>query len=393
MDRRRFLRSTSLVSTALLMPRFLHAIPNRPGGKGRILVVVQLTGGNDGANTVVPYRNDIYYRERPVLAIGKDKVLPLTDELGLHPAMAGVRELYDQGLVTIINGVGYPQPDRSHFRSMDIWQTASGSDEYLGTGWLGRYLDLSGAPPHGVIEFGGSLSLANKGKRMKAIALNEPARFHATTREPYFAALAQEQHQQEHVQLGYLYRTMAETYRSAGYIHETLRPQTSTAIWPKHELARQLRQVSSFIRSGMETSVYYTSADGFDTHVNQAARHENQLGAVSSSLAAFMTDMKQAGRGEEVLVMVFSEFGRRLKQNASNGTDHGTASNVFLLGGGLRTPGMYNEPTSLTALDDNGDLIHSVDFRSIYAMLVQDWLGMRTEGIVDAHVPTITLLK
>jgi uncharacterized protein (DUF1501 family) len=320
-------------------------------------------------------------------------VLPLTDELGLHPAMTGLRSLYDEGLITVINGVGYPQPDRSHFRSMDIWHTASGSDQYLETGWLGRYLDASGAPPHGVIEFGGSLSLANKGERMKAIALSDPRRFHAATREPYFAALAQEQHAQQHAQLGYLYRTMAETYRSAGYIHGTLTPQATNAAWPKHELARQLRQVSSFIRSGMETSVYYTSTDGFDTHVNQAARHEKLLGAVSASLAAFMADMKEAGRVEEVLVMVFSEFGRRVKQNANNGTDHGTSSNVFLLGGGLRKPGMFNELPALTALDGNGDLPHSVDFRGIYAALMQDWIGIGTEGIVDPGIRPLPLVK
>jgi uncharacterized protein (DUF1501 family) len=328
-----------------------------------------------------------------VLGIRKDKVLPLSDELGLHPAMTGLRSLYDEGLVTVINGVGYPQPDRSHFRSMDIWHTASGSDQYLDTGWLGRYLDVSEAPPHGVIEFGGALSLANKGQRMKAIALSEPARFHAATREPYFAALAQEQHQQAHAQLGYLYRTMAETYRSAGYIHETLRPQPSSTAWPKHELARQLRQVSTFIRSGMETSVYYTSTDGFDTHVNQTVRHEKLLGAVSASLTAFMADMQEAGRVEEVLVMVFSEFGRRVKQNANNGTDHGTASNVFLMGGGLRSPGIHNKPPALTALDANGDVLHSIDFRSIYAALLQEWIGMGTENILDPGIRPLPVLK
>ncbi len=393
MDRRRFLRTTSMVSTAMMMPRFLHAMPKAHGGNGRILVVVQLTGGNDGLNTVVPYRNEIYYRERPVLAIGRDKVLPLTEELGLHPAMIGLRELYDDGSLTVINGVGYPQPDRSHFRSMDIWHTASGSDQYLETGWLGRYLDASGEPPHGVIEFGGSLSLANKGQRSKAIALTDPRRFHAATREPYFAALAGELHQQEHVQLGYLYRTMAETYRSAGYIHETLRPQTSNTPWPNNELAAQLRQVSAFIRSGMETSVYYTSTDGFDTHVNQAVRHEKLLGALSSSLRAFMADMKDAGRAEEVLVMVFSEFGRRVKQNANNGTDHGTASNVFLLGGGLRAPGIYNALPDLTVLDSNGDLPHTVDFRSIHSTLLQGLLGMRLNTVIDPSFGPLPLLK
>lgn len=392
MRRRDFLRNTGLVTTSFLVPRFLHGMGGAKPVTGRKLVVVQLTGGNDGLNTVVPYRNDAYFRARPKLAIARDLVLPLSDEIGLNPGMTGLRALYDEGHMAIINGVGYPQPDRSHFRSMDIWQTASGSERFLDTGWLGRFMDERKTPPHDVVEFGGTLSLANKGGMVKAIALNDPGRFYQATREPYFAKLASDQHIAQHQQLGYLYRTMTETYRSAGYIQEHLRPRATTVAFPKGDLAKQLRHVSAFIQSGMETSVYYTSTAGFDTHVNQVGKHQKTLAEVSLAITAFMDDIKAAGRSDEVLVMIFSEFGRRVKENASNGTDHGTASNVFLIGSAMRKPGLFNTLPSLEALDDNGDLKFSVDFRRIYATVLHRWLGHEPSGILDGHFEELPIL-
>jgi uncharacterized protein (DUF1501 family) len=392
MKRRDFLRSTGLVTTSLLVPRFLHGMGGKASVNGRKLVVVQLTGGNDGLNTVVPFRNDAYFRARPKLAIARDLALPLTDELGLNPGLKELHALYEAGQMVIINGVGYPQPDRSHFRSMDIWHTASGSDRFLETGWLGRFMDDKKAAPHEVVEFGGTLSLANKGGTVKAIAMNDPGRFYQATREPYFARLAAEMHAVEHQQLGYLYRTMTETYRSAGYIQERLRPRGTTVAFPKGDLAKQLRHVSAFIQSGMETSVYYTSTDGFDTHVNQAVRQQKQLGEVSAAIGAFMNDIKAAGRGNEVLVMVFSEFGRRVKENASNGTDHGTASCLFLIGEGLKKPGVFNTLPSLEALDDNGDLQFSVDFRRVYATVLDRWLGASSGQVLDPGFEALPIL-
>ncbi len=392
MDRRKFLKSTGLVSTAMLMPQFLRAMPGGGTSNGKILVVVQLTGGNDGLNTVIPYRNDAYYNARPQLAIARGTVLPLTDGIGLNPSMGAMRSLFDEGQLTIVNGVGYPDPDRSHFRSMDIWHTASGSEQYLETGWLGRYLDATRAKPHGVIEFGGGLSLANKGAKEKAIAIADPARFYAVTREPYFAKLAQEAHADDHTQLGYLYRTMVETYQSAGYIHENVKTKESSTIWPKNELANQLRHVSAFIRSGLETRVYYTSFSGFDTHVNQQGKHEKVLGGTSEALGAFAADLKAAGKQDDVLIMVFSEFGRRVKQNASNGTDHGTASNVFLIGTRLKKAGVFNALPSLEKLDDNGDLRFAVDFRSVYAAVLDHWLGLDPKLILTTAFDPLPVL-
>ncbi|MBK9760236.1 MAG: DUF1501 domain-containing protein [Flavobacteriales bacterium] len=393
MKRRDFLRSTGLVSASLMMPRFLQGMAPVKSQNGRKLVVVQLSGGNDGLNTVVPFRNDIYYALRPQLALARDKVLGLSDELGLNPGMAAIQAIHEAGELTILNGVGYPQPDRSHFRSMDIWHTASASDEYLQTGWLGRYMDATEAKAHDVIEFGGTLSLANKGAQMKALALNEPARFYASTREPFFAKLAQVQHREQHQQLGYLYRTMTETYQSAGYIQEHLRPRSTEVIFPKSDLAKQLRNVSAFIQSGMETSVYYTSFDGFDTHVNQLGRQQKNLTQLSEAIGAFWNDLKAAGKQEDVLIMVFSEFGRRVKQNASNGTDHGTASNLFLIGSSLKKPGFFNAMPSLSDLDENGDLKFAVDFRSIYSTLLEGWLGLAPAAVGLGSFRSLPLLS
>ena len=388
MKRRDFLRSTGLVTTSLVLPRFLHGMGGAQRANARKLVIVQLTGGNDGLNTIIPFRNDAYYSARPKLAIARSLALPLTDELGLNPGLAKLRPLYDAGHLAIINGVGYPQPDRSHFRSMDIWHTASGSEQFLETGWLGRYMDTRNAEPHDVVEFGGSLSLANKGEQVKAIALTDPARFYHATREPYVAKLAGEQHALAHQQLGYLYRTMTETYRSAGYIQEHLRPRSTATVFPKGDLSRQLRHVSAFIQSGMETSVYYTSTAGFDTHVNQQANHQKLLTEVSEAIAAFMDDLKAAGHSGEVLVMVFSEFGRRVKENASNGTDHGTAGPMLLIGEGVKKAGVFNAPPSLEKLDDNGDLAFSIDFRRVYATALGRWLGVDVNGVLgDGYQP------
>ena len=392
MRRRDFLRSTGLVTTSLLVPRFMHGMGAMPSLNARKLVVVQLTGGNDGLNTVIPFRNDAYYRARPQLGIARSMALPLTDELGLNPGMSALRAIYEAGHMAIIHGVGYPQPDRSHFRSMDIWHTASGSDRFLGTGWLGRYMDERRMPPHDVVEFGGSLSLANKGEQVKALAISDPVRFYQATREPYFARLATGMHAQEHQQLGYLYRTMTETYRSAGYIQEHLRPRGSATTFPKGDLSKQLRHVSAFIQSGMETSVYYTSTAGFDTHVNQAERQQKQLTEVSAAIGAFVDDIKSAGRWEEVLIMVFSEFGRRVKENASNGTDHGTAGNIMLIGASLKKPGMFNAMPSLEALDENGDMRFSVDFRRIYATVLHRWLGQDPSAILGKGFEELSVL-
>jgi len=383
MNRRNFLRNTALASGALMVPAFLKpfealAMNDLSGYKN--LVIIQLSGGNDGLNTIVPYGNDIYYQKRSTIAINKTDIIPLNDMQGLNPSLSALKELYDQGWMSIINSVGYPNPDRSHFRSMDIWQTGSDANQFLTTGWIGRYLDSNCATcknPYTAIEVDDTLSLAMKGAKMKGIAVEDPGKLYQTTREPFFKELV---HNHENANLnednlGYLYKTMAETYSSAGYIQQTSKIYTVKGEYPATPLGSQLKTVSKFINSGLQTRVYYVSLSGFDTHVAQQNQQGRQLKIYADAVAAFIKDLKQTGKLDDTLVMTFSEFGRRVEQNASNGTDHGTANNILLFGGKLKKAGIYNRAPDLAQLD-NGDLKYAIDFRDVYATLLDKWLDV-----------------
>lgn len=396
MKRRNFIKKSAFASAGtMLVPQFIRAA-NLDIGKrisGKKLVVIQLSGGNDGLNTIVPFQNDLYYQLRPNIAIEQNKVLKVTDELGFNPEMAGIRKLFDNGDATIINSVGYPNPDRSHFRSMDIWHTASGADGYLSQGWLGKYLDQScnDCSAYQAIEVDDSLSLALKGVNRKALSLKDPAKLYRATRGLYTKKIQDSKHQQEHSNLGYLYKTMAETIESAEYVHETSKVYKTNISYPSDAFGRDLKVVSQLINSGVETEIFYVSLDGFDTHANQNGRQGNLLKKYSEGISAFTKDLKSQGNWDNTLVMTFSEFGRRVSQNASRGTDHGTANNLFLLGGKLKKPGFYNEGPDLTNLDA-GDLIHQVDFRAIYATILDDWLKTDSLKILGNSYSSLRLL-
>jgi uncharacterized protein (DUF1501 family) len=407
MKRRDFLQQSGLtVAGTMLIPNFLKAFEmNRlatPVAGGKTLVIVQLSGGNDGLNTVVPFRNDIYYRERPTLAIPSEKVLKLNDEIGLNPALESLKSLYDDGLVTVVNNVCYPNPDRSHFRSMDIWQTASRSDQYLSTGWLGRYLDAncsgSGCLPHQAIEVDDTLSLALKGNQVNGLAMLDPKKLYNQTQNSFVHGLAnvKADHGAESDNLHYLYKTLAETNSSAAYVYDKAGKSGNAVhrtqgMYPATELGNRLKTVSELIQSGVATSVYYISISGFDTHINQSGQQERLLRQYADAVKAFMGDMKATNREQDVLLMTFSEFGRRVKQNASNGTDHGTANNIFLIGGDLRPGKVFNEGPNLTSLDE-GDLTYTVDFRTIYASLLRNWLKADDVAILGQKFDTLNFI-
>jgi uncharacterized protein (DUF1501 family) len=392
MRRRDFLRNTALASGALMVPAFLKpleafAMNDISGYKN--LVIIQLSGGNDGLNTIVPFGNDIYYQKRKTIAINQPDIIKLNDMQGLNPNLSALKEIYDQGWMNIINSVGYPNPDRSHFRSMDIWQTASESNQFLTTGWIGRYLDSTcqnGKKPYTAIEVDDTLSLAMKGNNMKGIAVKDYNKLYQATREPFFKDLAHE-HDNANLNednLGYLYKTMIETYSSADYIQQTAKTYNVTAQYPSNGFASQLKTISKFINSGLQTRVYYVSLSGFDTHVGQQNQQGRQLKIYGDSVAAFVKDLKQSGKLDDTLIMTFSEFGRRVEQNASNGTDHGTANNVMIFGGKLKKAGIYNDAPDLVQLD-NGDLKYQVDFRDVYATLLDKWLNVNDSQILNKN--------
>ncbi len=420
-SRRRFIRQgVALASLSATVPWFVQRsagasmlpegslVAERAGiDEGRVLVVVQLGGGNDGLNTVVPYGADAYYRARPTLAIprpganGGALALDGSDGLGLHPNLAPLKDLFDEGRLTIVQGVGYPNPNRSHFASMDIWHSASPDGPGRG-GWIGRYFDntCSGRPePEAGVAIGREAPLAMIGDSTKPITFEseELFRWSGEDLHPLLAAKYQEVARRgelagvdEDSQLAFLTRTSLDAQVSSDRIRAAVAKEPLVR-YPQGNLARQLQVVAAMIRDGLRTRVYYVTLGGFDTHAGQDRNHGNLLRQVAESLRAFQSDLARQGNDGRVVTMVFSEFGRRVKQNASGGTDHGAAAPMFLLGTGLRQ-GVLGDHPSLEDLDD-GDLKYRVDFRSIYAGLLEDWLQAPAAAVVGGSFRKAQLLR
>ena len=378
-NRRKFLTLGSLATGTMMLPKFLKAfegsVQSLDGQK--VLVVLQLSGGNDGLNTVIPVRNDIYYRERPGLSISREKSLSLNDEAGLHPSLTHLKSLYDEGSLAILNNVGYPNPDRSHFRSMDIWQTASNSNEVLNSGWLGRYLDaecMNCSKPTQVLEIDDMLSLALSGEKMKGIAFRDPKRLYDTSQDPFFKEMLNAGLQERGEDPdSYLYKVMAETVSGADYIFQQSKLRPSVIVYQNSEIGKNLKTIASLISSDINTRVYYVSLGSFDTHVGQQAKQEKLFSELNEAVKPFTDDLKSSHRFDDVLMISFSEFGRRVSENGSAGTDHGTANNMFLISGGLKNRGILNKMPDLSNLTD-GDLNQQLDFKRVYATVLNKWL-------------------
>ncbi|NNC85104.1 MAG: DUF1501 domain-containing protein [Bacteroidia bacterium] len=400
MDRRKFIMSSSVLSASLMLPKFISCSPNNltaQNTNGKRLIVIQLAGGNDGLNTFIPYQNDIYYKSRPFIGITKNEAFKLTDDMGLHPKMEGLKKLYDEGLVSVINSVGYPNPNRSHFRSMDIWQSASGSDEYLDTGWIGRYLD-SDCPSNcknslDAIEIDDSLSLAMKGDQVKGMSFKDAKLLYENTNHTYIKALSSHASEQR---VGadnslFLHKVLTETVQNADYIFNKSKTYKSTVNYPQSMLSKQLKTIGQLIGSGSSTSVYYASHGGFDTHVGQNGKHGRLLNIYSDAVSALVQDLKNTDNLKDTIILTFSEFGRRVTQNASRGTDHGTANNVTIIGGSLKNAGFYNDTPDLRNLDNN-DLKYQVDFRSVYSTVLSNWLGADSNKILGSKFKALDIV-
>lgn len=427
--RRAFLgRGLVLASAAVTVPQFIQRSAGAiaaPEGLGtslagvpqdRILVVIQLAGGNDGLNTVVPFRDDDYYRVRPGIGISGDNVLKLGSkgggaDVGLHPQMEGLKSLYDDGLVSIIQGVGYPNPNRSHFKSMDIWHTAETSA--TGNGWLGRYFDnecggtpaaqshiASSAMPG--IAIGREAPLAMQGGRISPVSFESADLFRwlGNKADDSLAAEYDTLNRagvvggvESNTNTAFLMRTALDAQLSSDRIRKAVARKPLTP-YPGGELSRQLEMISSMIHAELPTRVYYATLGGFDTHAGQGGaqgRHGQLMNQYASALAAFYRDLKDQGNDARVLTMTFSEFGRRVAQNASGGTDHGTAAPMFLAGPMVR-PGVIGRHPSLTDLD-GGDLKHTLDFRSVYAAVLQDWLKADSKVVLGKTYRPVKAIK
>ena len=401
--RRNFLtaaaRGIGLLAYSHYAPAFLtgSALAGAPAPeKDRtIFVLIQLAGGNDGLNTLVPFQDDRYYRLRPRLALKKSEVIQIEEQLGFHPACRELAELYAQGKLGIIQNVGYPNPNRSHFRSSEIWETASDSNEFLSSGWMGRYFDNNclGHPdesdPVGV-HVGGEtppsfltenphnlfgVRQLNRGKKMKA------------DRE-LLETLAHAPAQNENA--GFLNHTLMNALATEKHVQSMAAHYRAQADYPPTRLAASLRGIASMIASGLQTRVYFTSQTGYDTHANQLQTQKRLLEELSGALLAFQNDLKAHGLEDQVLTMTFSEFGRRPAENNAGGTDHGTAAPLFVMGSKLKN-NLLAAPPDLN-VGKGQDLKHTTDFRQVYATVLENWLDCPSEPILGRKFPPLTFV-
>ena len=378
LTRRRFLLDgltlTALTPTLASLPR-----RSRRSEGERILVVVQLSGGNDGLNTVVPHRQDGYARARPSLALKTGALHRLDDEHGLHSSMSGLGQLFSEGKLAVVQGVGVEHPDRSHFRSLEIWHSGEPDRPARGLGWLGRLADQIVARSSGSLPAlhigGGDVPLALMGERVLAPSLQDENSLALEKLDGLERARAElvREHAGAASELAFLRAAARTAYRASAEL-EAVVARPSGAPYPEHELARKLRLVARLIAGGFDTRLFHLSLDGFDTHARQAALHAALLGELDASLAAFQRDLEASGHAGRVVTFVHSEFGRRVEENASRGTDHGAAAPVFLVGGAFAR-GVFGTPPALEVLVD-GDVPATTDFRALYTALERDWLGL-----------------
>jgi uncharacterized protein (DUF1501 family) len=385
-NRKTFIRTSSLAAASFLFPNFLSALtlPEAIEMNGKTLIILQLSGGNDGLNTIIPVKNDIYYSSRNQISIKEDQALLLTDEAAINPNLRYFKELYDNGELAVMNNVGYPEPNKSHFRSMDIWQSASDSNQFVNTGWLGRYLDEAChdcANPTQAIEVDDLLSLAMKGENKKAIALKDPKKLYDNSQESLYRQLSADHHDHDHDLASYLYTTLGNTVNNSEYIFKESKAKPTDKTYPSTQIGKDFKTIASLIKSDINTQVYYLSVGSFDTHTNQNQKQNQLFKTIDEAVEVFVKDMKDNGKFNDVMIMTFSEFGRRVAQNASNGTDHGTANQMFFISGGLKKKGLLNQLPDLSNLND-GDLLHTEDFRKVYATVLKRWLNTNDHKIL-----------
>lgn len=439
--RREFLRRTVLGSAlSWTIPAFLAdtfsalqtqaadaATQTVTGKDATILVVLQMAGGNDGINTVVPYANDFYHKARPKIGLKADEVLKLNGEIGLHGAMKGFKELYDAGQLSIIQGVGYPNPNRSHFRSTEIWQTASDSNRVEKNGWIGRYFDnaCAGADPAVGVTIGNQLPEAFFAAKPKGIVFNNPQNYRfmangSATEESYkklnelemssplpdnepamtpddnsggsIAMLPAGMPMTGGRAVDFISRTALDAQHSSEEIRGIAAKVQNAAVYPPSQLGNSLKMVAKLIGGGLATRVYYVSQGGYDTHTNQVGSQQRLLGDLAESVKSFMDDLKAQGNAGRVLVMTFSEFGRRVAENANGGTDHGAAAPMFIVGGKVQA-GLLGKYPSLAPQDlYQGDIKYNVDFRSVYAAILQNWLKTPSAPILGRQFPLLPVV-
>ena len=373
-------------------------LPGLPGGSNRCLVLVNLQGGNDGLNCVVPHADQTYYQMRPKIAIPPGDVLAIDATTGLNPTMKSFKSMYDRGMVAIVQGVGYPNPDHSHFRSTEIWQTAA-PDKYEHTGWLGRYFDEAGLPEKNLfngVALAQVLPEALISNHTDIPAIANLAQYGMTSdKNPYERqAYAKAAHDYtlpfNSPYLAHVMEIEDHAQRSSQQLPGLIAGYRTSASYPATPLGRSLALAAQIIGSNLGTKVLYVAHGSFDTHISQKYTQDRLLGEFSDAMAAFYEDLAAHGNDRRTLTMTFSEFGRRIEENGSGGTDHGEASPLFLIGGGVKG-GLYGTAPDLSN-PNMGNIRYTTDFRSVYATVLERWLGRSSEPILAGSFPTLPVL-
>lgn len=406
LTRRDLFRVGGMIAVGLTAPKWLSTLAHSDvirqakGGKAlkdTVLVVCQLSGGNDGLNTIIPYANARYRELRPTLGITDDKVIKVNNELGLHPSMGPLKELFDQGKVAVIQGVGYPNPNRSHFKSMDIWQSAS-PDLALKGGWLGRHFDAQSTygPLNPVVALGLSTEKprALDGKKISIPCFASLVDIQNMVGDPDAERMLR-QIQGAQAPVGSNARVVQDANKAAldamAELSKKLQGYTPKGTYGNDAFGNGFKQIAQLIATSPATRVVYFSAGGFDTHARQVESHDRLLGGFSAAVNAFQKEMEAIGKADKVMVLVFSEFGRRVYENASGGTDHGQAGPMMLIGKGVKG-GFHGASPDLQNLVD-GDLKWNVDFREVYAMALDQWMGGDSAAVLGQAYKPIGALK
>jgi uncharacterized protein (DUF1501 family) len=410
LNRRQFLvrtlQGTSLLAIGSVVPRFLAntALAAQPG-KDTVLVVIEMAGGNDGLNTVIPYADELYHKYRPTLRQTKDQVLRVNDQIGLHPAMRPLDAMLQSNQLAVVQGVGYPNPDRSHFESMDVWQMGD-PERKVGSGWIARggpeLLDNGGSLP--LIHIGANrLPLALQGAPGGVVSINNQKAYRLDLgrgdaneqkeRRGLLEELAKPKEEEDPTDLlQFVQRRQVQTYTTLDRLQDILKPDENPQQgMADTSLGQKMNLIAKLINKGFGTRVFYVMIDGFDTHSGQAEDHARLLGELSGAINSLFSLLKESGHDKRVVTMTFSEFGRRVQENGSKGTDHGAASCLFVAGPAVKGGPVGAHP-SLSDLDE-GDLKHQLDFRRVYATLLDQWMGCDSRTVLGAKFEHLDMLK
>ena len=401
LSRRRFLQASSMVSLSPVLPCIFGSTARAAGPvpDDKVLVVIQLDGGNDGINTVVPFADDAYSKVRNKLRLETNRLHRLNDSLGLHPNMRAAKELFDDGRLCIVQGVGYPNPNRSHFRSMKIWQTAQfDKAAHDGYGWLGRALDLGMRQGHratgtsAIFVGEQETPVSLWGRRSSAIAFSRTEDLMLQMDISAVHSEPDSVHEKTGLQQFVTKQVLTAFTASDEFKRQSLNNSSIGDVkYPDTALGTRLELVSKLLKCNSHARVFYTIQGGYDTHSAQLYTHSQLLREFSDAVKAFLDDLKAARLDDRVLVVAFSEFGRRVQENNSQGTDHGTAGPVFLAGTSP-VPGLHGKTPDLSELDD-GDLKMQIDFRALYATILEDWLGVDSNKVLGGQFEKCSLIK